>query len=259
MTPPAKFPDDSYDAIERKYGLIISNSFPKYAEFWEFFIGRDVSSTSMRWYRVKFPKSFGQKNRREFYWFREEVSMAHYSLFCNLAGAYFHFDELKRMQGQPITQEVYFKHWEHFECFYLRLGGCFYQVFHLWDRLSKLFHIKREQFLKSGKLQTKWKKFSDFHHRFSVMRDNLTHYSRGASQQLKDGFLIPRTVKEGNVSKNKMELWSTQLRRKVWQRTDAKMYNDLVKCLEMFNYIHGIYIQQFAQALIKKGLCIERK
>lgn len=254
---PAKFPQDTYDVIERKYGNIISRSFPKYGEFWELFIGRDTSSKSMKWYRIKFPKGYDRKQRRGFYQLREEISMAHHSLFCNLAGAYFHFDELKAIIVQPITQESYFKHWEYFECFYLRLGGCFFQIFHLWDLLAMLVGQARSQFLKKRRLLTHWKKFEDFHVRFSILRNNLTHYSRGASQQLSDGFIIPKMVKEGHATK-KMELWSMQLKRKVWQRTDVRMFNDLIKCLEIFDCVHSFYIKEFARALQAKGLSVER-
>ncbi len=250
----AKFPEDSYDAIERLYGNIVLKDFPKYGEFWERFVGRDINLKSMRWYPIKFPKSFSGKNRREFYRFREEICMAHYSLFCNLAGAYFQLDELKKTINQCQTEEGLFRHWEHFECFYFHLGACFFQIFHLWEILPRSINLKLEEYLKQEHLTKRWGKFKNFHKRTSILRNNIMHYSRGAHKQMEGFCYIPRMVKKGDVKEEKMELWSRQLKRKMWERTDSRMKSDFKRSLQVLNQIHGIFVVEFGKILAKRGL-----
>src|SRR3989338_2337327 len=132
-----KFPQDTYDAVERLYGAKICPYFPNYGKFWELFIGRDASTNSHRWYPFQFAPSTAASEKKRISKWREELCMAHYSLFCNLAGAHFQSEELKKALAESKTQETFFKHWEHFECFYIRIGNCFYQMQHLWDIIPK--------------------------------------------------------------------------------------------------------------------------
>ena len=74
----AKFPQDSYDAIERKYGSQIVSNFPNYGKFWELYIGRDTSTTQMKWYSMNFPIAMAATDRRRFQQWREELAIERY-------------------------------------------------------------------------------------------------------------------------------------------------------------------------------------
>ncbi|GEM_PF-3463984 len=255
----AKFPKDTFDAVEMLYGEGISKNFPQYGVFWERFIGRNPSSNKAEWYPVKFPQTMLTSDRARFTRWRQELSMAHYSLFCNLSGCHFQLNELVRLTVPPITKEIFFKHWECFECFYFRLGNCYYQVYHLWEIMAELKQpgLKVDQYVRIEGIIREWLYFKRRHKKFSLLRDNLTHYSRVGHRELEGGFYIPRTIKEGHATKRNQELWSNQLKRKNWRRTNVKMRLDLEESASVFNRIHTTLIRKFDKCLKSKGISIK--
>lgn len=252
------FPQDSLDAVERKCGAEISVNFPNYGKFWEMFIGQNPATSRIRWRPVEYPKTLGHQARRRFEAWREELHMAHYSLFCNLAGCYYQLSELINVTKSPITQEVLFKHWEYFECFYLRLGNCFYQVFHLWDVLARLNHLRRADYVRRERIERKWNRFKNYHEKSSTLRDNLVHYSRVANKQIEDAFYVPLVIKEGDIQNNIQELWTRQLKRKRWIRTSTKMHMDLSDAQRHFNELHSLFIRQYGKYLRQNRIKIRR-
>lgn len=249
-----KFPQDTYDAVEKLYGNVICQQFPNYGKFWELFIGRNVSTKSPQWYLFRFPSSITSAERKRIMKWREELSMAHYSLFCNLAGAHFQAEELRKSLLECKTQETFFKHWEHFECFYIHIGNCFYQTFHLWDILPKF----ADQKLALPRFQKQKGLIGISQTRFKILRDNMVHYARIAHRQMENAYYIPRLIRKGSTEKGSMELWSQQLKRKRWQRTDSRLKFDLQLTERALNRIHGKFIREFEKILSSRRITVGR-
>jgi hypothetical protein len=265
---PAKFPEDSYDVMERTYGNVICSGFPSYAKFWELFIGRDLSTKTRMWYVFELPPSISARDRQITDEWREEISMAHYSLFCSIAGAYFQMAELNKLLPIiEINNTIFVKHWEAFECFYSRLGISYFQVFHLWDCLALWEKgISRAEALQMGRREKaiirtdfilkighkdEWDMFKLSHDDFKIVRDNLTHFSSHFSHKFRHGyFSIPAII-------NKNELWTAQRNKADWRRTNVTMQRDLELSEKTFDSVHVAFIGAFGKEITRRGIKIK--
>ena len=255
--------------MERAYGHEVCKTFINYAKFWEQFIGRDLASKTGRWYPFDFQSSTPLAERSLAEEWREEISMAHYSLFCSLAGARFQMGELESLLPiGHLTDKVFIRHWEAFECFYSRLGIAYFQIFHLWDCLALwsagISRSDRSQISKDDKQKTRykfislgsykqaWDSFCSSHNEVRVVRNNLTHFSSHFAHKFRQGyFSIPATIRAS-------ELWTTQRGSVDWRRTNATIRRDLSKSEQAFNDIQGNFIKAFGETLAQKGIRVRK-
>ena len=132
------FPQDTNDPIERAYAADVLSLFPNYGVFWRKFVGvRQQPSFPSRIfpYGLLFPNSFREDERIRVEQAYEETTMAHYSLFCHLAGAHFQIKQLEQIHSLSNAGAKLVEHWEAFEVTYLHLGIVFNEAHHLWDLL----------------------------------------------------------------------------------------------------------------------------
>ncbi len=127
------FERDSKDCIEQLFKKRILKKFPLYATFWNIFIG-NKEKAPLKPYGLKIPASL-KTRKKDIASTYLEITYSHYTLFCHLAGAHFQLKELKRSLKYKNPWEKHFRHWEHFEVFYIHLGNAMYQVYHLWKLL----------------------------------------------------------------------------------------------------------------------------
>ena len=116
------------------YGREILRFFLGSGEFWSKFIGVKVRRGLLLPYGLRIPSRMsGDRPSQGCRAGYEDLSMAHYSLFCHLAGAHFPVQELRALSLLPIASKTSrFRHWEAFESVYLHLGICFNEFSHLW-------------------------------------------------------------------------------------------------------------------------------
>jgi hypothetical protein len=261
------FPQDSTDPIEQIYARKILRRFPLYGEFWTRFIGLKMMGNYVLPYGLIVPSSIPRSERIVIKRAYEEMNMAHYSLFCHLAGAHFQIAKL----SYPVSSRAnWFQHWEAFESAYTHLGNCFYQVHHLWDllflvrgklrrRKGRIVQIRRgprkwDLIHNEFKMARKLKFLKDFvrvKRRISARRDNIVHYARGASMGTSQSLQVPLRVRR-NVP------WSRQLRRgRRFIHARRLADRDLRDTEQAINSCHRVLIDALENLLVNKGLRIQ--
>jgi hypothetical protein len=264
------FPEDTRDPIEQIYARKILRRFPKYGEFWNRFVGIKDRGTYLLPYGLRIPGTISVPERKQIRQAYEEICMAHYSLFCHLAGAHFQVDKLRVLS--PLSSKwSWLKHWETFESVYLHLGICFNEVYHLWDLVFLMrgqlgrkkdgtigrtsggpspSSLRESEFRNARKLRI----FKDFKHlsnEISARRNNITHYSRGASRSIRSKIYVPVYVRQ-NVP------WRMEFRAKKWWETSLKASLDLRRTECAVNSNHEVLITSLEDYLSNKGIRIQR-
>lgn len=246
--------------IEQLYSTMVLKHFPTYGKFWEKFIGvkSHVNFPGKIFpYGLRFSSTFQNEERSRLERIYEELTMAHYSLFCSLAGAHYQVAQLERTLGLGDTQTKQFEHWEAFEVAYLHLGIVFNEIHHLWDILSDLEVATRSlgtQLMKAtlshaGKAEA-WKKFNELECDIKARRDNVTHYARGASRSV-DGKVYVPLHQARNV------LWTLELESKEWIQTLPKAKADLRQVEGIANAIHELLIERLDTYFTKKQVQVD--
>lgn len=250
------------DPIEQLYGGEITRNFPRYAEFWIEFIG-DPKKAGPTAYGLLFNRTIPEEDKKRMNEIYEEVCMAHYSLFCHLAGAHFHIENLK--ESLPINdQKSYFEYWDSFEDCYFHLGSAFYQTYHLWglifllkgemkrNKKGRIFGAKsklKKYLEKRGKIAFS-SRIDDLDEGIKNLRDNIVHYARTASRPILGIPCIPREIKQ--------ETWKKQHESGEWMDTLIKVQSDLKKTENLINNIHIFLIEEFRNYLMKSKIKIDR-
>lgn len=258
------FIDGTKDPIEILYGSTVTTLFPNYAEFWCNYVGNP---------KFRVPKSYGllykssvseteRKRRNDIY---QEICMVHYSLFCHLAGAHFQIDNLRKIKKTTKSwKKKYFEYWEAFEVGYFHLGSTFYQMYHLWG-LYFLFrrYVTRNpngrfnQGIKSllkkyliyyGEKNTLLKEMEELDDSVRIIRNNIVHFSRDASDFINKEFLIP-----AELEKN---LWSKKHKEKEWLDTFKLITEHLSRTEKMIDSIHLYLIVELIDYFIKEGIAV---
>lgn len=239
------FPSDTKDKIEKLYGPVILNNFPNYADFWNKFIGVKVSNNGVFLpYGLIYPATISDRDKKRMTGNYREISMSHYSLFCHLAGTHFQLDLLRKT---PITRSKisYFRHFECFESCYLHLGIVYNQICHLWSILFEIIGIGRNQvarnlenYLTSRRKKYLWKEFQKLYINSVRLRNNITHFSRGANKIAHGRSYIPELIKENAI-------WDKQMKYKHWIETSVKIERDLTNWEVLLNKLHGFLIKEF--------------
>jgi hypothetical protein len=243
------FRTDTKDAIEILYQTAILTNFPNYALFWNKFIGvKPQKNGKLLPYGLKFPAGIATNQKKGISTNYRELTMTHYSLFVHLAGAHYQLAELKKTSIKKSKQS-YFKHFEHFETCYMHLGIIFDQMYHLWGILFDLQGIGRdytrrnlEIFLTTKHKKYLWVKFKKLNNNSIVLRNNITHFARGASKISNGKCFVPELTKR-NIN------WEKEWKFKNWRNTTIKAEQDLINCETTLNELHSMLISGISDYL----------
>lgn len=231
---------DTQDSIEKLYGEQILKNYPAYGDFWNKYIGtrRTHKSRKLSWYQYNFPTTWTLNQKVNFRKQLQEMFMAHYSLFCNLAGAHYQIERCKRSL-EIIGPSKHFLYWEAFECFYQHLGNVVNYTYMFWEKILKFkdptlqlrdrYHNLKKKKVEDALqnlLTARRKKglYTHFANQFTgkgqvlVMRNNIVHYARLYATSLPDniGYGLPlritknsrwsgKLLKKGNIAHIKAE------------------------------------------------------
>jgi hypothetical protein len=258
------FRTDTRDVIERIFMRKILINFPAYAEFWNEYIGlnKNPRTSYLKPYGLIIPSS--TLNKEEIRKTYLEMSYASYTLFCHLAGAHYQLKLLRSSLRKTSPEQRHFSHWEHFEIFYMHLGIVMYQLYHVWSSFFLIKGILRRSgdgTLRGGKgalkslLVLKRKKYltdriEKLDKEMTVLRDNITHYARGAFYHIRNGFAVP-----WKISKN-MAWDKCFSKSRLYRETTVKIENDLLLAETLLNKLYKILIEEVNDFLILKGIRI---
>jgi hypothetical protein len=231
--------------IEQLYGKEILKSFPNYEKFWEKFIG-DPSADKVQPYIYYYPDNTTTGERNKIEQSYAKIQMAHYTIFCHLAGAHFQQRELEVAQDFEDRKEKYFRCCEHFEAAYMHLGSVFYVLETLWCTVLKLIGHKEGKkgmgkiikFLEAGGKNELAKRLREIDGSMMNRRHLPVHFSRIFVTWHKGKMYVPRNIKE------KM-LWSEGYEATEWMRSDRQLHSDLVRIEELVNDLHENLINEY--------------
>lgn len=258
------FIKNTKDIVEELYGSEVIKLFPDYAKFWEEFVGDPKKAMPVA-YGLLFDSSISTKDKERINEIYDEICMAHYSLFCHLAGTHFQLENLKKILKLDNSKGKYFQHWETFEVCYFHLGSVFYQMYHLW---GLIFLLKKEvtrdangRFRPSIKEKLKnylgdegqgsiCRKIDELDEGIRGLRDSIVHFSRGAAQIISGEFWIPLKIEQ--------KTWASQHRTNKWLETSRKTKKDLEETEKLINSIHSLLIKELREFLISNQIRVNR-
>jgi hypothetical protein len=249
----------SKDMIEQLYGEEILENFPNYEKFWEEFIG-NPNAAQVEPYMYCYPDDMTVSERKKIENSYLKIQMAHYTLFCHLAGAHFQKKELETAQGLKDHKEKYFRCCEHFEAAYMHLGSVFYVLETLWCTVLRLIG-QREGKKGLGKmtsfLENEHK--NDLAARLKKIDENMmnrrhlpVHYSRVFVTWHQGDMYVPINVQE------KM-LWSQGYETNEWRRSDRQLSSDLIQIEKLVNDLHEVLIEKCGTFLAGKSVVVDRE
>lgn len=254
------------DAVEQLYGRKLLRTFPRYGEFWGRFIGVKVGKDgSLNPYGLRFPKGFPQSDKRNIKRIYLELVMAHYSLFCDLAGAHYQLEQLTTSLQLDDAKKKHFHHWEAFESCYMHLGNAMNQIYHLWGLVfllqrtqgvivtkdKKMRGIRKalRKYLRGKRKGYLVKDLERLENSMSRIYNNIKHFSRMGSLRYDGKFLIPVRIRR-NI------LWGEQLKVKHYKETSAKARQDLETLQILANQLHDFLINDFSNCLANRNIRI---
>lgn len=241
-----KFPDDSMDEIEKRYADIILAGFPSYKEFWEKFVGLDkTNKVSFLPRKPVFPEDYGKEKGDDFRGLQHWLSSVTYSLFCNLAGAYYHFCKYKEFE--PKSKEKIFEILESYECSYLHLGNIIYILDSLFGKLKNNLIIDPKyrkdkeitHWLGDNNKDENWLELNDEPKKF---RDSLVHNGfRGIFTVIDGEIYFPLKTDKDKVLWSDMEFeffvtgtYKLETHINLAFKTCEDVYNVFIKTLDDF-------------------------
>lgn len=113
---------------------------PSYGRFWETFIGLKNASSPFQPYGLRIPAGIPQTNAAAIGSAYTEIAYAHYSLFCELAGAHFQLDEVRNSYSSNAGDRL-FLFLEAFNGFYDHIGTARNMVIRLWCQAQELARV----------------------------------------------------------------------------------------------------------------------
>ena len=273
-----KFFGYSRDRIERLYGREILVRFPNYESFWEEYIGQKICNKMLAPYGLSFPKNISNKEKAITKIIYERLTMAHYTLFCALAGAHYQLSILQRNCDDLITPRAYFRHWDSFENIYIRLGNAFNQVAHLWKlffalrdlslstySVSTLLEIinddrrsnvrinvsnNLESLLKQRRKHGLFKEYRKCEKLLKILRNNIVHFAREGSILCNGRFLLPFKIRENTN-------WRKQVKNIIKQggiATGRRALIDVSRAEVQINVLHAVLFDVFGEYLKSKNI-----
>lgn len=246
---------DSKDSIEQLYDNDVLEHFPNYEVFWRQFIG-NPNAERPEAYTYIFPSSMETRNIEAIQKQYEKVQIAHYSLFCQLAGAHFQLKELESTENIRESRERYFRHWEHFEAGYMHLGSVFYLLAQLWNIVIRLEGIPKqeefgEKFLLSRKENELAKRLTETEENVKTIRDLMVHRGRAFTTFFhKNKFYIPLKVVMNMV-------WSQSLKVNEMTETTERLREDIVATEKLLNELHICLICEYENFIKAKNIRID--
>ena len=258
------FIKNTKDIVEQLYGSDVTKLFPNYAKFWEEFIGDPRKNIPVA-YRLLFDLSISTKDKEQINEIYDEICMAHYSLFCHLAGAHFQLENLKNILKLDNSKRKYFQHWETFEVCYFHLGSAFYQMYHLWGlifllkkevtrdangRIRPSIKEKLKNYLSNQGQSSLRSKIDELDKEIMDIRNSIVHFSRGAAKIISNEFWIPFKIEQ--------RTWARQHQTNQWLETSGKIKKNLEEIEKLINSMHSFLIKEFREFLIKNQIRVNR-
>lgn len=246
--------ENSKDAIEQLYGSVVLKNFPNYETFWTKFIG-NPNAEKLEPYVYNFPSNMDPREKEQIQRQYEKIQIAHYSLFCQLAGSHFQMKELKDTENIKDQKKRYFRHWEHFEVGYLHLGSAFYLLKELWNIIIKLKGVSQhkfgENFLCSKGKNELAQRLKEAQENVKTIRDLIVHRGRAfTSFRHKNKFYIPLEV---NIDM----MWSQSLKVTEWIETTQKLNEDIIETEKVINDLHTFLISEYEDFIKSRNIQID--
>jgi hypothetical protein len=138
MTVKLSFPRDSTDQIEQYWWPTLSKNFPNYAQFWEDYIGRKEIQGRLLPYGLQIPPLIPANRRTEIEDAYSLLVLSHYSLFCEIAGAYRQLKEAKCADSSGPGPDRLFLFIEAFNAFYDHLGTARNMLIRTWTQAERM-------------------------------------------------------------------------------------------------------------------------
>lgn len=160
-----KFPKNSKDLIESEYGKIVIKLFPSYKNFWEKFIGVDISKKeSLLPKKPSWPRGYSKKQQKKFRENQLWFSKVSYSTFFNLVVAEKKFEIFSNIKKLNDFKSI-FTSLECCESIYLYIGNVKFALPSFWGRFKnknildlKYSSMNFEAYLKSRTKIDNWNK-----------------------------------------------------------------------------------------------------
>lgn len=267
---------DTKDIIERKWARMIDKKFPAYALFWNEFIGvrTKTSSQILLPYKYQFPSTWTSIAKKKYLQDLEELAMAHYSLFCNLAGAHFQIDECVASLGLAEDEERHFHYWESFEVCYQHMGNAINYFYLFWDKIFALTNnpIRRntngdlnkttvsnaiENYFRSQRKYSLHKKLKQEFGRkgqIVIIRNNTVHFARVASWSLSTNgrvfYFLPYKLQSNTR-------WTKKTKVKKGIMADKKAVKHLSELEVLLNLSEELAIKKLRTYLQTEGISIK--
>jgi len=263
------FQRDSKDSIEKQYSTIILAKFPRYAEFWQKFIGGKVDPTG-RFSTVPYGLSFSKSSlstidvkavERDY----EELAMAHYTLFCELLGAHDELENLRLTLKIADPCERLFKHFKTFENLYSHMSNAINQVCHLWALLYDMKGLQRRNrkgMFVGSQTRKNLKRTLNSHSRHLAIRlkeienqidcyrNNYVHFAHGICIVTESGFHVPKVPPRN-------PLWSNMTQTKDWNDTVIRSEKDLSNLETLINDLHEKLIYELKAFFTSKSILVK--
>lgn len=251
-----RFPEDTRDRIEQHFASVILKSFPYYGQFWSKFIGvRNEEVERLLPYKIQFPPSVSQHEKDQFKETHERICMAHYSQFCQLAGAHFQYDEALKALKKVNTNLGYFCFWEAFENFYMHIGNARNEVYHIYKCVGKIMPIlpnRLKEYLQKSNEKDLGARIKNFEKEVTTIRNNIVHFARGANILWDEKFYLPLPIEKDLLWSNQLTTSSNEI-----QETTLKMKNDLATVESIINETQQLFGVELEKYIKNKKITFE--
>lgn len=264
---------DTQDIVERIWGKKIYIHFPAYKTFWDKFIGvRTISpSKTLLPYKYNLTNLRNISDKVKFKNNLEELCMAHYSLFCNLAGAHFQLEEFNRVLAYKNKKLIHFQYCETFENCYQHMGNAINFFFLFWEKiflLTNVYVLRNSNgdlnknnvsnqiellFRRKRKFKIVKQIIKHFGRKgeIEIIRNNTVHYARVAFIPAGEfGYALPYRFKPN-------QRWSQMKRRKTGILVQIKARNNLLLLEKILNSSELIAIDYLHSYLLNNNIEIQ--
>ncbi len=241
-----------------------------YGNFWDKFIGVKDDPFSLSPYGIIIHGQVSRADKNKIARIYQEVNMAHYSLFCHLAGAHNKAKRVASISSPFASTKSWFNHWDAFEGFYLDLEIAMDQVYHLLDlafllekklqrtrngRIGEIRGGPKRPDLQHGEFRQYRKmfvleRFEKIRSEISIRRNNIAHYSRSAWRRIGNKVGVPLSVR-GYFP------WKVGLKNNRLAETGPRTAWDLKRVELSINDIYFVLVNGFENRFADNGIEVE--